>query len=78
MPNHPHRRWLGPGIVTGAADDPSGIGTYSQVGAALLVAVANTFNIGADIGSMAAGMGSGVGVMFAIMMAALSVLAALP
>ena len=26
---------LGPGIVTGAADDdPSGIGTYSQVGAA--------------------------------------------
>jgi Mn2+/Fe2+ NRAMP family transporter len=27
---------LGPGIVTGAADDdPSGIGTYSQVGAAL-------------------------------------------
>jgi Mn2+/Fe2+ NRAMP family transporter len=97
---------LGPGIVTGAADDdPSGIGTYSQVGAAFglgllwttlatlplavavqeatarlglvtgkglaallrerfprpvvlgavtLVAVANTFNIGADIGSMAA------------------------
>lgn len=28
-------RRLGPGIVTGAADDdPSGIGTYSQVGAA--------------------------------------------
>jgi hypothetical protein len=27
---------LGPGIVTGAADDdPSGIGTYSQVGAAV-------------------------------------------
>jgi Mn2+/Fe2+ NRAMP family transporter len=99
-------RRLGPGIVTGAADDdPSGIGTYSQVGAAFgfgllwttlatlplavavqeatarlglvtgrglaallrerfsrpvllgavaLVAVANTFNIGADIGSMAA------------------------
>jgi NRAMP (natural resistance-associated macrophage protein)-like metal ion transporter len=97
---------LGPGIVTGAADDdPSGIGTYSQVGAAfgfgllwttlatlplavavqeatarlglvtgkglaallrerfprpvllgavMLVAVANTFNIGADIASMAA------------------------
>src|ERR671923_103338 len=97
---------LGPGIVTGAADDdPSGIGTYSQVGAAFglgllwttlatlplaiavqettarlglvtgkglaalirerfarpvlvgavaLVAAANTFNIGADIGSMAA------------------------
>ena len=41
---HPHRRRvgghgyfkrLGPGIVTGAADDdPSGIGTYSQAGAA--------------------------------------------
>src|SRR6266481_1876928 len=27
-------RWLGPGLVTGAADDdPSGIATYSQVGA---------------------------------------------
>jgi NRAMP (natural resistance-associated macrophage protein)-like metal ion transporter len=102
-------RRLGPGIVTGAADDdPSGIGTYSQVGAAfgfgllwtalatlplaiavqettarlglvtgkglaalirerfarpvllgavILVAVANTFNIGADIGSMAAAAG---------------------
>ena len=100
---------LGPGIVTGAADDdPSGIGTYSQVGAAFgfgllwttlatlplaiavqeatarlglvtgkglaallrerfprpvlvgavtLVAVANTFNIGADIASMAAAAG---------------------
>ena len=99
-------RRLGPGIVTGAADDdPSGIGTYSQVGAATgfsllwtsvialplatavqeatarlglvtdkglaalikmhfsrkvllfavtLVTLANTFNIGADIGSMAA------------------------
>lgn len=99
-------RRIGPGLVTGAADDdPSGIGTYSQVGAAagfgllwtavvalplaaavqestarlglvtgrglaalikerfprpvlavavLLVAAANTFNIGADIGSMAA------------------------
>jgi NRAMP (natural resistance-associated macrophage protein)-like metal ion transporter len=99
-------RRIGPGLVTGAADDdPSGIGTYSQVGAAFrfdllwtawvalplaaavqetaarlglssgkglaalikerfsrpvligavtLVAAANTFNIGADIGSMAA------------------------
>ena len=99
-------RRLGPGIITGAADDdPSGIGTYSQVGAAtgfsllwtsvialplatavqeatarlglvtdkglaalikthfsrkvlllavMLVTLANTFNIGADIGSMAA------------------------
>ena len=113
--HHPHRRTLrghgyfkrlGPGLVTGAADDdPSGIGTYSQVGAAygvsllwsmpvvgvmaaavqetaarlglqtgvglatlirrhlgrhilvvsvLLVAVANTFNIAADLASMAA------------------------
>jgi len=44
LAHHPRRRllrgpgyWrrLGPGIVTGAADDdPSGIGTYSQVGAA--------------------------------------------
>lgn len=99
-------RRIGPGLVTGAADDdPSGIGTYSQVGAAsgfgllwtavfalplatavqestarlglvtgkglaaliksrfprwvlvlsvVIVAAANTFNIGADIGSMAA------------------------
>jgi NRAMP (natural resistance-associated macrophage protein)-like metal ion transporter len=31
---HPLRDVLGPGLVTGAADDdPSGIGTYSQVGA---------------------------------------------
>ena len=115
--SHPRRKLrgpgyfkrLGPGIVTGAADDdPSGIGTYSQVGAAFgfgllwttlatlplaiavqeatarlglvtgkglaalvrerfprpvlagavaLVAVANTFNIGADIASMAAAAG---------------------
>jgi Mn2+/Fe2+ NRAMP family transporter len=98
-------RRLGPGFVTGAADDdPAGIGTYSQVGAAfrfdlvwtalislppasavqetagrlgmtsgrglvslikerfarpvmwvavVLVVSANTFNIGADLGSMA-------------------------
>jgi NRAMP (natural resistance-associated macrophage protein)-like metal ion transporter len=112
--DHDHRRILrggffrrlGPGLVTGAADDdPSGIGTYSQVGAAfgtgllwtalvsfplaaavqetaarlglasgkglaalikerfprpilvgavLLVCTANVFNIGADLGSMAA------------------------
>ncbi len=103
------RRWLrilGPGLITGAADDdPSGIGTYSQAGAAFgtgqlwlalymlplliavqemcariglvtgkglatvvraqysrwvlfiavgLVLVANTLNIGADLGAMAA------------------------
>jgi NRAMP (natural resistance-associated macrophage protein)-like metal ion transporter len=112
--HHPHRsrlqgfgyfRRLGPGLITGAADDdPAGIGTYSQVGAAFrfdlawtaiislplasavqetaarlglatgrglvalikerfarpvmwiavtLVVGANTFNIGADLGSMA-------------------------
>jgi Mn2+/Fe2+ NRAMP family transporter len=101
-----HLRRLGPGLVTGASDDdPSGIGTYSQVGAAmgygllwtalvslplasavqetaarlgfvsgkglaslirirfrrpvlygavLLVVAANVFNIGADLGAMAA------------------------
>lgn len=114
-PHHPRRhrfrgtgyfRRLGPGIVTGVADDdPSGIATYSQVGASTrfdllwtaiaalplavavqestarlglatgrglaalirerfsrpvlmvsvaLVTAANTFNIGADLGSMAA------------------------
>jgi NRAMP (natural resistance-associated macrophage protein)-like metal ion transporter len=113
--HHPHRHHfggrgyfqrVGPGLITGAADDdPSGIGTYSQVGAAFgfkllwttvlalplaaavqeatarlglfsgkglaalikqefprwvlylalsLVVAANTFNIGADLGSMAA------------------------
>jgi NRAMP (natural resistance-associated macrophage protein)-like metal ion transporter len=115
--HHPHRRHfggrgyfhrIGPGLITGAADDdPSGIGTYSQVGAAfgfsllwstfaalplaiavqeatarlglfsgkglaalikeqfprwvlyvalVLVVGANSFNIGADLGSMAAAM----------------------
>ncbi len=99
---------IGPGLITGAADDdPSGIGTYSQVGATLrfnllwtalislplaaavvelsarfglvtdrglasivrerfarpivypvlfLVVAANTFNVGADLGSMAAAL----------------------
>src|SRR5262249_20568326 len=103
---HGYFKRLGPGIVTGAADDdPSGIGTYSQVGAAYglglvwsavavapmavavqrcsagrglrtgrglgtlirerfpapvlyvalaFVLVANTFNIAADVGAMAA------------------------
>ncbi|MBU6225979.1 MAG: divalent metal cation transporter [Acidobacteria bacterium] len=106
LAGHGYFKRLGPGIVTGAADDdPSGIGTYSQVGAAFglqlvwttivalpfaiavqeatarlglgsgkglaslikanfrrwvlflalaLVVGANTFNIGADLGSMAA------------------------
>src|SRR6202162_1104012 len=101
-------RHLGPGLITGAADDdPSGIGTYSQLGAqfglamlwtvpislflassveemagrlglcgrnglaslirehfprpvlyfaALLVTAANTFNVGADLGSMVASL----------------------
>jgi NRAMP (natural resistance-associated macrophage protein)-like metal ion transporter len=105
---HGYFKRLGPGIVTGAADDdPSGIGTYSQAGAAagygflwsavwllplafatqeacarlalvtgkglaaiiratlprwvliiavLLVSVANTVNIAADLGSMAAAL----------------------
>ena len=105
---HGYFKRLGPGLVTGAADDdPSGIGTYSQVGASLrfdllwttvvslplaagvleasarlglttgrglaalvrerfprpvmyfvvfLVVSANTFNIGADLGSMAASL----------------------
>ncbi len=106
-----HRSWgevLGPGLITGAADDdPSGIGTYSQVGAqfgyslawtmvftypflvsiqmicarigavtghgishnlrrhyprsvlalaVLLLLVANTINLGADLGAMAAAL----------------------
>src|SRR5437867_9271938 len=115
--HHPRRKHLrgpgyfkgiGPGVVTGAADDdPSGIGTYSQVGATLrfdllwtavislplaaavvelaarlglvtdkglaaivrerfsravvypmlfLVVAANTFNVGADLGSMGAAL----------------------
>ena len=106
MRGHGYFKRLGPGLVTGAADDdPSGIGTYSQVGAAygfalvwsiplvgvmaaavqemaarlglvtgqglssliktrfsrwvllacvLLVAVANTFNIAADLAAMGA------------------------
>lgn len=105
---HGYFKRLGPGLVTGAADDdPSGIGTYSQVGASMrfdllwttvlslplaaavlevaarlglttgrglaalvrerfprpvlyvvvfLVVAANTFNIGADLGSMAASL----------------------
>ncbi|MDB4899045.1 MAG: Natural resistance-associated macrophage protein, partial [Gemmatimonadetes bacterium] len=52
---------LGPGIVTGAADDdPSGIATYSvagaQYGTALLwtaLFIANTINVGADLTGMA-------------------------
>ena len=132
--HHPHRRHLrgsgyfrrlGPGIVTGAADDdPSGIGTYSQVGAAtglsmlwtavlalplatavqeatarlglvtdkglaalikehfsrkvlmvaiLLVTAANTFNIGADIGSMAAATRLLIGVPHIVLVLVLTV-----
>jgi NRAMP (natural resistance-associated macrophage protein)-like metal ion transporter len=112
-------RRLGPGLITGAADDdPSGIGTYSQVGsifrfglvwtalvslplasavqetsgrlglatgrglvelikerfprplmwfAVALVVSANTFNIGADLGSMAASFRLLVPIPFAIL-----------
>ena len=108
MRGHGYFKRLGPGLVTGAADDdPSGIGTYSQVGAAfgtsllwsmpivgvmaaavqetaarlglgtgvglgtlirthfsrrvlvgcvVLVAIANTFNIAADLASMGAAL----------------------
>lgn len=117
-------RNLGPGLITGASDDdPSGIGTYSQVGAAFgfgllwtalftlplaaavqetagrlglvtgrglaslikerfprwvligsvaLVAVANVFNIGADLGSMAAAIRLLVPVPFAILVVAIT------
>ncbi|HYY07213.1 MAG TPA: divalent metal cation transporter [Actinomycetota bacterium] len=126
--HHPHRarlhgfgyfRRLGPGIVSGAADDdPSGIGTYSQVGssfrfilvwtaplclplaaavqetaarlglasgrgllalikerfprsivwlAVVLLVSANTFTIGADLGSMAAAFRLLVPVPFAVL-----------
>jgi NRAMP (natural resistance-associated macrophage protein)-like metal ion transporter len=109
-------REVGPGLVTGAADDdPSGIGTYSQLGTqfrfgmlwtvpislplaaaveelaarlglaggeglaalikrffpapvmyatALLVAAANTFNIGADLGAMVASLQLIIGIPF--------------
>jgi Mn2+/Fe2+ NRAMP family transporter len=108
MRGHGYFKRLGPGLVTGAADDdPAGIGTYSQVGATLrfdmlwtavvslplaagvielaarlglvtgkglasvvrerspryvvcpvlaLVVAANTFNVGADLGSMGAAL----------------------
>jgi NRAMP (natural resistance-associated macrophage protein)-like metal ion transporter len=119
-------RILGPGIVTGAADDdPSGIATYSQAGAkfglqlpwtmlftyplmtavqeacmrigavtgkglaavirehyprpvlymmVLLVVVANTLNIGADIGAMAASMRLLVDVPFGMLAVAFAVI----
>ena len=65
---HGYFKRLGPGIVTGAADDdPSGIGTYSQVGAAYGVALLWSMPV---VGVMAAavqetaarlGLGTGVG-----------------
>jgi NRAMP (natural resistance-associated macrophage protein)-like metal ion transporter len=65
---HGYFKRLGPGIVTGAADDdPSGIGTYSQVGAAYGVTLLWSMPI---VGVMAAavqetaarlGLGSGMG-----------------
>jgi NRAMP (natural resistance-associated macrophage protein)-like metal ion transporter len=118
-------RRLGPGFITGAADDdPAGIGTYSQVGAAfrfdlvwtaplsfplasavqetaarlglatgrglidlvkerfprwalwlavVLVAGANTFNIGADLGSMAASFRLIVALPHAVLVVAFAV-----
>ena len=136
--HHPHRRRLGgrgyfhrigPGLVTGAADDdPSGIGTYSQVGAAfgfsmlwstfaalplaiavqeatarlglfsgkglaalikehfprwvlyvalVLVVGANSFNIGADLGSMAAATRLIVPLPYVTLVVAFAVLMAL-
>lgn len=138
MEHHPHRRALrgkgyfsrlGPGIVTGVADDdPSGIATYSQVGAAtgyrllwslpvlfpltlavqeasarlaivtgqglagliktrlprpvlyvsvLLVAIANTVNIAADLGSMAAALNLIVPVPFILGVIGFAVVVAL-
>jgi NRAMP (natural resistance-associated macrophage protein)-like metal ion transporter len=132
--HHPRRRRLagfgyfkrlGPGLVTGASDDdPSGIGTYSQVGAAFrfgllwtavvclplasavqevaarlglvtgqglaalirgrfprivlygavsLVVGANVFNIGADLGSMAASMRLLVPIPYAPLVVAITV-----
>jgi NRAMP (natural resistance-associated macrophage protein)-like metal ion transporter len=120
---------LGPGFVTGAADDdPSGIGTYSQVGASFgfsllwtapvslplasavqetaarlglatgrglmalirerfprpvlwlavfLVVGANTFNIGADLGSMAAALQLLVPVPFAVLVIAFAAITVL-
>jgi NRAMP (natural resistance-associated macrophage protein)-like metal ion transporter len=129
--HHPHRavlhgfgyfRRLGPGFITGAADDdPAGIATYSQVGssfrfdlvwtaplslplasavqetaarlglasgrglmalikerfprpvlwlAVVLVVAANTFNIGADLGSMAASFRLLVPLPFAVLVIA--------
>jgi NRAMP (natural resistance-associated macrophage protein)-like metal ion transporter len=123
---HGYFKRLGPGIVTGAADDdPSGIGTYSQVGAAYgfglvwsplyvaplaaavqevaarlglcrgvglatlirerfpravlyfavsLVAVANTFNIAADLSSMGASANLVIPVPAAILTVAMTAL----
>jgi Mn2+/Fe2+ NRAMP family transporter len=78
MPHHPHRRWLrghgywkrlGPGIVTGKGLAASLRERFARPvlwGAVVLVAVANTFNIGADIGSMAAAAGLLVPVPYAV------------
>ena len=136
--HHAHRRRIGgrgyfhrvgPGLITGAADDdPSGIGTYSQVGAAfgfsllwssfaalplavavqeatarlglfsgkglaalikeqfprwvlyvalVLVVGANSFNIGADLGSMAAATRLIVPIPHAVLVVAFAVMMAM-
>jgi Mn2+/Fe2+ NRAMP family transporter len=75
---------LGPGLITGAADDdPSGIATYSSVGAqfgyAMLwtLLVANIINLGADIGAMGAAVNLCVGgptLLYCVVLAIVSLL----
>jgi NRAMP (natural resistance-associated macrophage protein)-like metal ion transporter len=124
-----HLRRLGPGLITGASDDdPSGIGTYSQVGASmgygllwtaivslplasavqetaarlgfvtgkglaalirirfrrpvlsfavLLVVAANVFNIGADLGAMAASAQLVLPIPFAVLLIGFTAIAIL-
>ena len=68
-PPPPHRPWyavLGPGLVTGAADDdPSGVGTYSQVGAQFGYGLAWTMFFGfpllASIQAICAQVGAATG-----------------
>ena len=60
--DHPRVKQLGPGLITGAADDdPSGIATYSQAGAqfgyAMLWTVVFTFPLMAGIQMVSARLG---------------------
>src|SRR5207244_11150157 len=59
-------RHIGPGLITGAADDdPSGIGTYSQLGAqfrfAMLWTVPIALPLAAAVGELAERLGLGGG-----------------